>query len=449
VNRRDFTYRMAGALGALSLGDLRTLRDDLGRWPLHGPRAHAALRLNGDRINRQLTELAEFGKNPYGGVSRVAYTEFDKQGRTYVMGLMREAGLEVSLDVAGNILGKRAGSDPSKKTLLFGSHIDSVPDGGNYDGDVGVLSSIEVARTLRERSITTRHPIEIVVFQNEEGGTVGSRAMVGKLAASQLEQVSVSGKTFRKGITFVGGDPTKLAAPLRKPGDIAAYVELHIEQGGSLEADKVNIGVVEGIVGIGWWDITIDGFGNHAGTTPMNASRDALLEAAKYVEMVNRVVTSEQGRQVGTVGKMHAHPGARNVIPGKVETSLEIRDLDQAKIRRLAQVVMAEAKKIGEQSGTTFTFTENYVSTPALMNPMVQKVVESSAQGMGLSARYQPSGAGHDAQYVAQIAPSAMIFCPSVGGVSHSPKEYTKPEDVVNGANVLLQTILALDSSLE
>jgi N-carbamoyl-L-amino-acid hydrolase len=448
VKRRDFTYRMAGALGALSVGDLRLLRDDPRAWNPVPPQGHAALRLNGDRIGQQLMALAEFGKNPYGGVSRVAYTEFDKQGRAYVMGLMREAGLEVSVDLAGNILGKRAGSDPSKKVLLFGSHIDSVPDGGNYDGDVGVLASIEAARTLRERGITTRHPIEVVIFQNEEGGTVGSRAMVGKLDASALDQVSVSGKTFRDGITFLGGDPTKLTAPLRKPGDVAAYVELHIEQGGSLEADKVNIGVVEGIVGIGWWDVTIDGFGNHAGTTPMNARRDALLAAAKYVEMVNRVVTSEQGRQVGTVGKMHAHPGARNVIPGKVETSLEIRDLDQAKIRRLAQVVMSEARQIGAQSNTTFTFTENYLSTPALMNPMVQKAVESSAKGIGLSARYQPSGAGHDAQYMAQLAPSAMIFCPSVDGVSHSPKEYTKPEDVTNGANVLLQTILALDSSL-
>lgn len=441
MNRRDFTIRMAGALGALGLGETGPVR-----YPRGGRRQGSALRLNGDRINQQLMALAEFGRNPYGGVSRVAYSEADRQGRAYVMGLMRDAGLDVSVDVAGNILGRRAGSDPARKPLLFGSHIDSVPDGGNYDGDVGVLSSIEVARTLRERGITTRHALEVVVFQNEEGGTVGSRGMVGHLSAADLDLVSNSGKTLRDGIAFLGGDPARLTAPLRRKGDYAAYVELHIEQGGTLEADGIDIGVVEGIVGIGWWDVTIDGFGNHAGTTPMDKRQDALLAAAKYVQMVNRVVTSEAGRQVGTVGRIQAMPGARNVIPGQVQTSLEIRDLDQQKILRLARAIMEEAKRIGAENGTTFTFRENYLSTPALMDPSVQRVIESSAKGIGLTARYQPSGAGHDAQYMAQIAPTGMVFCPSAGGISHSPKEYTRPQDVVNGANVLLQTILALDA---
>jgi len=442
MNRRDFTYRMAGAIGAFSLGDPR---HGLSRfWPA-ATQGHAALRLNGERISQQIVALAEFGKNPYGGVSRVAYSEFDKQGRAYVMGLMREAGLDVTIDVAGNILGRRAGSDASLKPLLFGSHIDSVPDGGNYDGDVGVLSSIEVARTLKERGITTRHPLEVVIFQNEEGGTVGSRAMAGHLSVKDLDIVSNSGKTFGDGIAFLGGDPMKATVPLKKKGDYAAYVELHIEQGGTLEADGINIGVVEGIVGIGWWDVTVGGFGNHAGTTPMNRRQDALLAASKYVQMVNRVVTSEPGRQVGTVGKIQAFPGARNVIPGQVQTSLEIRDLDQAKIKRLAGRIIEEARQIGAQNETTFTFTENYLSTPALMAPAVQKVIESSARSLGLTARYQPSMAGHDAQYMAQLAPTGMIFCPSVGGISHSPKEYTKQQDVVNGANVLLHAILALD----
>jgi N-carbamoyl-L-amino-acid hydrolase len=378
-------------------------------------------------------------------VSRTAYSEFDKQGRAYVMGLMREAGLETSIDVGGNIIGKRAGSNAALKPLLFGSHIDSVPDGGNYDGDVGVLSSIEVARTLRERNLTTRHPIEVVIFQNEEGGTIGSRAFVGHLAGKDLDQVAKSGKTLRDGIRFLGGDPTKLSTLHWKKGDYAAYVELHIEQGGNLDAEGLNIGVVEGIVGIGWWDVTIDGFGNHAGTTPMDKRRDALLAASKYVQMVNRVVTSEPGRQVGTVGRIQALPGAPNVIPGQVQTSLEIRDLDPAKIARLAGKVMDEATKIGAGNGTTFTFKETYLSTPAIMDPGVQKTIEASAKALNLTTKYLPSGAGHDAQYMAQIMPTGMIFCPSVGGISHSPKEFTKPQDVVNGANVLLQTILALD----
>ena len=442
MNRRDFSLRLAGAVGALSLGNSR-LGAAAFRESLQG---HGAMRVNGDRINQQLVALSEFGKNPYGGVSRVAYSEYDKQGREYVMGLMREAGLETSIDVGGNIIGRRAGSDAALKPLLFGSHIDSVPDGGNYDGDVGVLSSIEVARLLKERSIATRHPIEVIIFQNEEGGTIGSRAFVGHLPDKDLDQVAKSGKSLRDGIRFLGGDPTKLSTLHWKKGDYAAYVEYHIEQGGTLEAERVNIGVVEGIVGIGWWDVTIDGFGNHAGTTPMDKRRDALLAASKYVQMVNRVVTSEPGRQVGTVGRIQALPGAPNVIPGQVQTSLEIRDLDQAKIVRLAKNVMDEATKIGAENGTTFTFKETYLSTPAIMDSGVQKTIEAAAKGLGLTAKYLPSGAGHDAQYMAQIMPAGMIFCPSVGGISHSPKEFTKPQDVVNGANVLLQTILALDA---
>lgn len=441
MNRRDFSLRLAGAIGALSLGNSRPAAA-----AFRGTGQRLSLTVDGDRINQHLAALSEFGKNPYGGVSRVAYSEFDRQGREYVMGLMREAGLDVSVDVAGNIFGKRAGSNAALKPILFGSHIDSVPDGGNYDGDVGVLSSIEVARTLRARNHVTRHPIEVVVWQNEEGGTVGSRAFVGHLPDKDLDIVANSGKTLRDGIRFLGGDPTKLSTLHFRQGDYAAYVEYHIEQGGTLDAEGIQIGVVEGIVGIGWWDVTIDGFGNHAGTTPMDKRRDALLAASKYVQMVNRVVTSEPGRQVGTVGRIQAFPGARNVIPGQVQTSLEIRDLDQAKIVRLAQKVMAEAKVIGEQSGTTFTFKENYLSTPAMMDGGVQKVIEASAKSLGFSTKYLPSGAGHDAQYMAQIMPSGMIFCPSVGGISHSPKEFTKPQDVVNGANVLLGTVLELDA---
>ena len=442
MNRRDFSLRLAGAVGALSLGNSRLGAAAFGEV-LQGS---AALRVNGDRINQHLTALSEFGKNPYGGVSRVAYSEFDRQGRTYVMGLMREAGLEASIDVAGNIIGKRPGSNAALKPLLFGSHIDSVPDGGNYDGDVGVLSSIEVARTLRERNVATRRPIEIIIFQNEEGGTIGSRAFVGHLPDKDLDLVAKSGKTLRDGIQFIGGDPTRLSTLHWKKGDYAAYVELHIEQGGTLDAEGLNIGVVEGIVGIGWWDVTIDGFGNHAGTTPMDKRKDALMAAAKYVQMVNRVVTSEPGRQVGTVGRIQAFPGAPNVIPGQVQATLEIRDLDQAKIVRLAKKVMDEAVKIGTENGTTFTFKETYLSTPAMMEQGVQKVIEASAKSLGMTTKYLPSGAGHDAQYMAQICPTGMIFCPSAGGISHSPKEFTKPQDVTNGANVLLQTILALDA---
>jgi N-carbamoyl-L-amino-acid hydrolase len=270
----------------------------------------SAVRVNGERIHDHLKELSKFGANPQGGVTRVAYSEADLEGRQYAIGLMKAAGLDVHIDLAGNIIGTRQGSDASLKPLLIGSHIDSVPMGGNYDGDVGSLSAIEVAQMLRDRAITLRHPLEVIIFQNEEGGTVGSQALGEGLDEKHLNLVSSSGKTIRDGTRIVGGDPDRLAAARRQPGSIAGYFELHIEQGGSLEREKIDIGVVEGIVGILHSDVTIEGFANHAGTTPMDQRRDALLSAARFIEKVNQVVTSVPGRQVGTVGWIKVEPGA-------------------------------------------------------------------------------------------------------------------------------------------
>ena len=198
----------------------------------------------------------------------MAYTEADRQGREYVLGLMRAAKLDTSIDAAGNLTGRRAGSDNSLKPILFGSHIDSVPEGGNFDGDVGSLGAIEVAQTLAENNITTRHPLEVIIFQNEEGGLIGSEAVVGQLSEKEFDLVNKSGKTVREGIKFIGGDVAKLSSVKREKGSIAAYLELHIEQGGTLESERIDIGVVEGIVGINWWDVTIEGFANHAGHSP-------------------------------------------------------------------------------------------------------------------------------------------------------------------------------------
>ncbi len=436
TSRREFSRASLAALGAAALG----------RWPEAPAHAFQTVRVNGDRLNANIQGLAKFGANPQGGVSRVAYSEYDKQGREYVMGLMRAARLEVSVDAAGNIHGTRTGSDPSKKALWFGSHVDSVPEGGNYDGPVGSLGAIEVAQTLAERGITTKHPLNVVIFQNEEGGTVGSRALVGELHDTDLDLGTRSGKTIRSGITFIGGDPAKLGTVRKARGDVAAYVELHIEQGGNLDREKLNIGVVEGIVGIGWWDVTIDGFSNHAGTTAMNDRRDAMLAFARYTDMVNRVVTSEPGRQVGTVGMVMAFPGARNVIPGKVQCSLELRDLDNAKIARLFERVRAECLKIGEATGTTFSFQSTHASASAMCDTSIMGVIAAQAKGLGLTQRSMPSGAGHDAQHMARLGPSAMIFVPSAKGISHAPSEYTAPGDITNGGNMLLQTILALDA---
>jgi beta-ureidopropionase / N-carbamoyl-L-amino-acid hydrolase len=417
----------------------------LGSIPFRSFLSQATLRVNGKRIMEHILALAEFGRNPQGGVSRVAYSDADKQGREYVLGIMRAAKLDVSIDAAGNLIGRRAGSAGGLAPLLIGSHVDTVPEGGNYDGVVGSMGAIEVAHTLAENNVTTRHPLEVVIFQNEEGGLIGSRAMDGELTEKELDLVSRSGKTIREGIKFIGGDPAKLTDVRRKKGDIAGYLELHIEQGGILDTEKINIGVVEGIVGINWWDVTIEGFANHAGTTAMNNRQDALLAAAKFIEAVNRIVTSVPGRQVGTVGRINALPGAPNVIPGKVVLSLELRDLDAAKINMLFGKIQTEAQKIAADSKTKFDFKEINVNIPAPTDAKIRSLISEAARELSLTTRLLPSGAGHDAQDMARLGPVGMIFVPSVAGISHSPREFSHPEDIANGANVLLHTLLKLD----
>ncbi|HKU13474.1 MAG TPA: Zn-dependent hydrolase [Steroidobacteraceae bacterium] len=402
--------------------------------------------VNDSRIQQHITELSKFGANPEGGVSRVAFSEADIAGREYVKKLMQEAGLTVRVDTAGNIIGRREGSNPKLPPILIGSHTDSVPRGGNYDGDVGVMGAIEVARTLDERGVRLEHPLEVVDFANEEGGTVGSFAMIGKLKPQALDLMTHSGKTIRDGIRAVGGDPDRLADAARKPGDLKAYVELHIEQGAILDESDIDIGVVEGIVGIRWWDVTIEGVANHAGTTPMNRRRDAMLSAAELTLAVNRVATTTPGRQVATVGRIRAEPGAPNVIPGKVVMSLEVRDLDAAKMTTVFEAIKAEADKIAQARQTPIGFTPLEVSSePAPTDERLRQIITQAADSLGLSHKLMPSGAGHDAQEIAHIAPTGMIFVPSVGGVSHAPKEFTSQHDMGNGANVLLRTVLAID----
>ena len=350
------------------------------------------------------------------------------------------------LDTAGNLVGTRPGSDPTLKPILIGSHIDSVPEGGNYDGGVGSLSAIEVGQILNERHVKLRHTLEVIIFENEEGVMLGSTAVSSGVSKERLDGMSQSGKRVRDGVRFIGGDPDRLAESQLKPGSIETYVELHIEQGAVLDQAHVEIGVVEGIVGILDCEVTVEGFANHAGTTPMNQRHDALLAASRFIQSVNEIVTAIPGRQVGTVGWIKAQPGAYNVVPGKVVLGLEVRDLEAAKIQDLYAKVQRAADAIGKQSSTTFRFDLHALSTPALTDPKLQSVIEDTAKALGFSTAHLPSGAGHDAQEMATVGPVGMIFVPSVGGISHSPQEYSRPADIENGANVLLGTVLAVDA---
>jgi len=407
----------------------------------------ADIRANPDRMEQRIKALGQYGANPAGGVSRVAFSEADIAGRAYIMDLMREAGLSVRVDTAGNLIGRRAGREEGLPVIMFGSHIDSVPGGGNYDGDVGVIGAIEAIQMMNDNGLSTRHPLEVVIFTDEEGGLTGSRAMVGQLSERTLEVVSHSGMTIREGIREVGGDPNRLDLAERKPGEILAFIELHIEQGAYLDEENINIGVVEGIVGIRWWDVTVEGFANHAGTTPMNKRWDAMVSAAELTLAINHVATTMPGRQVATVGRIRAEPGAPNVIPGEVVLSLEIRDLDAGKIQQVFEQIQAEAKQIADARYTPIRFSEIEVaSPPAPTDPQMRRVISAAADELGMSFKLMPSGAGHDAQDMTHIAPTGMIFVPSVNGVSHSPKEFTSAQDMANGASVLLKTILAIDS---
>lgn len=404
------------------------------------------LRANQQRVENRILALAKYGKNKTGGTSRVAFSAADVEGRNFMIKKMQEAGLEVRIDFAGNIIGRRPGKFNQRKPILFGSHIDTVPDGGNYDGCVGSIGALEIMEILKENKVETDHPFEMIIFSDEEGGLVGSRALIGTLKLDALDLMSHSGKTIEAGIRYIGGDPARLPEVELSSDDYKAFLELHIEQGGILDTEGIQIGVVEGIVGIEWWGITIEGFANHAGTTPMHMRQDALLAGAKLTVAINEVVNSYEGSQVGTVGRMDVQPSAPNVIPGKVLMSLEIRDLSQEKIFKLFADIEEKAKVIAKETDTKISFELLDVSAvPAITDERIKKFIVQSAEKLKLSYKRMPSGAGHDAQDLAKITPTGMIFVPSVGGISHSPKEYTRPEDMANGVNVLLHTLLALD----
>jgi N-carbamoyl-L-amino-acid hydrolase len=366
---------------------------------------------------------------------------------------MREAGLDVRVDPAGNIFGRHAGTE-NLPVLLFGSHIDSVPHGGNFDGDVGSLGAIEVMRTLREQKAKARHPLEVVVWTNEEGGRYyaglfGSSAAAGLLPTDIAERRDEAGEKLSDWLQKMGGDASQIGAARILPGSVAGYVELHIEQGAVLDESQVPIGIVQGIVGINQRTCTATGFANHAGTTPMDRRKDALAAASRAVLAVREEVRAEPGAQVGTVGWIKAEPGAANVIPGRVTFPVELRDLDAAKIGRTAARILQRFEAIGREEKVNISCTNSDQHAPALTHPAFREAIRVSAREAGLATRDLPSGAGHDAQNVARFAPMGMIFVPSRAGISHSPLEYSSPEQVANGAEVLYRTILRLDAQLD
>jgi beta-ureidopropionase / N-carbamoyl-L-amino-acid hydrolase len=404
------------------------------------------------RLQGTLEKLSEFGRNPEGGVTRLGYSETDMAAREYVMGLMKNAGLEVRVDPAGNIFGRRAGSE-KLPILLFGSHIDSVMHGGNFDGDVGSMGGIEVMRALNAGKVKTRHPLEVVIWTNEEGnhfglGTLGSGVAAGLLGPEILGRKDDQGLTLADWLRRYGQDPAHLTEARLPPGALAGFLELHIEQGPNLDESKIPIGVVQGIVGLKRWKCVATGFANHAGTTPMNRRRDALATASKDVLAVREVVRGETGLQVGTVGYMKAEPGAINVIPGRAEFPVELRDLEAAKIDRIWEGIQERFKQIDKEESVETQCTLLDEVAPARSDPAMQNAIRDAAKALGLATMDLPSAAVQDSQQIAKIAPMGMIFVPSRDGISHAPTEFTSWQDIANGAEVLYRVVLLLDARL-
>lgn len=404
------------------------------------------------RLRNRLERLSYHGRAPGGtfasGVNRVAYSVADLTARAWLIDEIKGMDVVPRIDAAGNIFA-RFGAQSNQPPILFGSHIDSVPTGGNFDGDLGVMASFEVIQAVQAAKIQTRHPLEMVVWAHEEStafgvGTAASRIVAGDIQPGDMDRVW-NGMKRSDAIRRIAGNPDQIETAVRGKGAWHSYVELHIEQGGTLDQAKVPIGIVEGIVAIHRYDVVIEGMVNHAGTTPMNERRDAMVAAAQLTLAVREIASRRQGRQVGTVGRIEIEPNSPNVIPGRATLSIEFRDLSEQVLRELGDAVKARGAAIAKDTGTTINFTLASTNVPALATPGIQDAIGRAAASLKLNTTKLPSGAGHDAQQIAKLCAMGMIFVPSVGGISHSPRESTTWEDCANGANVLLRTVLELD----
>ncbi len=400
--------------------------------------------LDGKRLLQDLDSLAQIGASRDGGVNRVAYGSADQEARRWVESQMQQLGLEVRTDQAGNSIGVYRGQTARLPPIALGSHTDSVPDGGCYDGALGVLGALACVRALRAGDVHLRHPVEVINFAAEEspmGGTIGSRAMAGLLDPHLVDAKAWDGCPVADHLRSAGLDPEAVFEACRPQGSVAAFLELHIEQGSSLEAAGLPVGVVQGIVGIRRYTATFQGVANHAGTTPMRDRRDALVMAAPFILAVRDTAVAHG--IVGTVGTLQLQPGAPSVIPGHVDLSVETRGLEE---RALDQ---AEAELARRARGTGAEFERFSAKPPVKSEPRLVAVLTAACDRLGLSCQLMPSGAGHDAMCMAHLAPQAMLFVPSRGGISHSPQEYTPPESCVAGARVLLAALVELDAILD
>ena len=407
--------------------------------------ARQLLAINGERLLQRLWDLAEIGPIPGGGNNRLALTDADKEGRDLVVTWMRDLGLDVSIDTIGNVVAVQSdvGHGPP---VMMGSHIDTVATGGKYDGNLGVLAALEVIETAIESGVELERPLAAAFFTNEEGSRfppdmMGSLCYTGGLTVEEaMSTTDADGNSVGDELDRIGyRGPMPCPAPAPY-----AFVELHIEQGPVLERDGMRIGAVTGVQGISWTEVNITGQSNHAGTTPMSMRRDAGLAAGELVVAVRRIASEMGGTQVGTVGALRLHPDLVNVVAARAKLIVDLRNTDDADLQAAERRLLAETRRIAESEEVEIDTKWVARFEPVVFDPRVVELVESTASALGLSVRRMPSGAGHDAQILADVCPAGMVFVPSVKGISHNPAEHTEPDDLVAGANVLLNTVVAL-----
>lgn len=407
-----------------------------------------ARRINPDRLQQRLDTLATIGRLPDGGVRRTAYSAEDLAARQWVRDVMQTAGMTTTIDAAGNVIGRYAGTQ-ALPAFATGSHIDTVPTGGRYDGALGVLAGIEVVATLNESGQRLRHPIEVIVFTDEEGEMIGSKAMAGTAKLTDPDQFRrLDGEAIQPCLQRIGGNWDALTTAQRTDQDIAVYLELHVEQGGVLESEQCQIGVVQGIVGLQRFQVAITGRPNHAGTTPMPLRKDALYAASLLVAAVHDVAVEIPGDQVATVGLLNVVPNAPNIVPGQVELTIDMRDLSLETLHTMIEVLTQRIEAIMAKTGTEIELHPQHFVEPTLASPTVQAAIAAVCDDLPLTYYSMPSRAIHDAQEIGRFTQMGMIFVPSQAGVSHAEDEYTSPAQCVQGADVLLNTLITLDETL-
>lgn len=402
-------------------------------------------KIDGKRLWDSLMAMAEIGATPKGGVKRLTLTDVDKAGRDQFAEWCEALGLTVRVDAIGNMFARREGRDPARKPVLFGSHLDSQPSGGKFDGALGVIAGLEVMRTLNDLNITTEAPLELVNWTDEEGSRfghslMGSGAWAGVYPLPKVYGLAdVDGVTVEQALTSIGYKGPHPAEPF--PAD--AYFELHIEQGPILEKEEKLVGVVTGAQAQVWWDARITGQDSHAGTTPPSARRDALVAAARVIELVDERMRERGDDGRGTVGFLKVVPNSRNVIPGEVLFSVEFRHPDTAQIEHLAESFPAEAAALVAATGCRLELTELFRFAAQPFDAECVALVQQAADRLGLPSRRIVSGAGHDAVYVARRVPTAMIFTPCKDGLSHNEAESIRSEEAEAGCQVLFEAVVA------